>query len=133
MEIEELDSNDNKGNYQKTAHFETKSDLIDALDLSSSQSFETKPDNALTQAMRQKSSKQTVDFAEYKVNRVLDAVNYISSDSDVYIPIETNKKNTSKYSRDESNQARTLNELSKAERRWSSLQQPSRKRGNENE
>ncbi|MGB0265917.1 MAG: DUF835 domain-containing protein [Candidatus Poseidoniaceae archaeon] len=133
VEIEELDSNDNKGNYQKTAHFETKSDLIDALDLSSSQSFETKPDNALTQAMRQKSSKKTVDFAELKVRRELDAVNYISNDSDDYISLETNKKSASKYSRAESNQKRTLNEMSRAERRWSSLEQPSRKRGNQNE
>ena len=133
VEIEELDSDDSKGNYQKTAHFETKSDLIDALDLSSSQSFETKPNNALTQAMRQKSSKQTVDFSEYKVNRELDAVNYISNDSDDYISLETNKKSASKYSRAESNQKRTLNEMTRAERRWSSLEQPSRKRGNQNE
>ena len=133
VEIEELESSENKRSYQKSTYFETKSDLIDGLDLSSSQSFETKPDNALTQAMRQKSSKQTVDFSEYKVNRELDAVNYISNDSDDYIPLETNKKNVSKYSRDESNQKRTLNEMSRAERRWSSLEQPSRKRGNQNE
>ena len=133
VEIEELDSNDNKGNYQKTAHFETKSDLIDGLDLSSSQSFETKPDNALTQAMRQKSSKQTVDFAEVKVSRDLDVVNYISNDSNDYISLETNKKSASKFSRAESNQNRTLDEMSRAGRRWSSLEQPSRKRGNENE
>ena len=133
VEIEELDSDDSKGNYQKTAHFETKSDLIDALDLSSSQSFETKPDNALTQAMRQKSSKKTVDFAELKVSRELDAVNYISNDSDDYISLETNKKSASKYSRAESNQKRTLDEMSRAERRWSSLEQPSRQRGNQNE
>jgi len=133
VEIEELDSNDKKENYQKTAHFETKSELIEALDISSSQSFETKPDNALTQAMRQKSSKQTVDFAELKVSRELDAVNYISNDSDDYISLETNKKSGSKYSRAESNQSRILNDMSRAERRWTSLEQPSRKRGKKNE
>ena len=133
VEIEELESSDNKGHYQKSTYFETKSDLIDGLDISLSQSFETKPDNALSQAMRQKSSKQTVDFAEYKVNRELDAVNYISNDSDDYISLETNKKTASKYSRAESNQSRTLNDMSRAERRWSSLQQPARKRGSENE
>ena len=133
VEIEELESSDNKGHYQKSTYFETKSDLIDGLDISLSQSFETKPDNALSQAMRQKSSKQTVDFAEYKVNRELDAVNYISNGSDDYISLETNKKTPSKYSRAESNQSRTLNDMGRAERRWSSLEQPSRKRGNENE
>ena len=63
------------------------------------------------------------------MNRELDAVNYISNDSDDYISLETNKKTASKYSRAESNQSRTLNDMGRAERRWSSLEQPSRKQG----
>ena len=91
------------------------------------------PDNSLTQAMRQKSNKEKVVFNEIEIKRELDAINFISNDSNDYIPLETNKKNESKYSRSESSQENELNDMSRAEKKWVSLDQPARKRGDTNE
>lgn len=133
VELPALDANDSNDKYRKTTHFETQSDLIDSLDLAASKSFKMEPDNSLTQAMRQKSNKEKVVFNEIEIKRELDAINFISNDSNDYIPLETNKKNESKYSRSESSQENELNDMSRAEKKWVSLDQPARKRGDTNE